>query len=61
MLQLMRSTKTPVSSATEILNRNWRTIRFMVAKRSFESQLEGIPRAAASHDSVIKICRAPSG
>jgi hypothetical protein len=51
MLQLTQSVKTPVSNETGIFNRKWRMIRFVFAKRSFESQLEAILTAAAGHES----------
>jgi hypothetical protein len=51
MLQLTQSTDNPPSKDGGILNHHWRTIRFAFAKRSFESQLEGILRAAAGHES----------
>jgi hypothetical protein len=51
MLQLMQSANTPAASATGILKAKWRTIRFIFAKRSFESQLEAILTAAAGHES----------
>jgi hypothetical protein len=51
MLQLMQSINTPVSSETGILNRKWKMIRFIFAKRSFESKVESILTAAAAHES----------
>lgn len=51
MLQLMPSTGNPSSQDGGVLNHNWRAFRFILAKRSFESQLEGILRAAAGHES----------
>lgn len=51
MLQRMQSDNNTVSSGTGILNSKWRTIRFIFAKRSFESQLEAILTAAAGHES----------
>ncbi len=51
MLQLMQSANAPVSSATELLKHKWRTIRFLFAKRAFESELETILTAAAGHES----------
>jgi hypothetical protein len=50
MLQLMHSDN-PVSCETGILNRKWKALRFIFAKRSFESQLEAILTAAAGHES----------
>jgi hypothetical protein len=50
MLQLMQSDN-PVSRETGILNRKWKALRFIFAKRSFESQLEAILTAAAGHES----------
>jgi hypothetical protein len=50
MLQLMQSDN-PVSCETGILNRKWKALRFIFAKRSFESQLETILTAAAGHES----------
>jgi hypothetical protein len=51
MLQLTQSTESPSSEDGGILNRSWRTIRFTLARRSFESQLEGILKASAAHQS----------
>lgn len=50
MLQLIQSNN-PVSCETGILNRKWKALRFIFAKRSFESQLEAILTAAAGHES----------
>ena len=50
MLQLMQSDN-PVSCEAGILNRKWKALRFIFAKRSFESQLETILTAAAGHES----------
>jgi len=50
MLQLMQSDN-PVSCETGILNRKWKALRFIFAKRSFESQVEAILTAAAGHES----------
>ena len=49
-MQLMQSDN-PVSRETGILNRKWKALRFIFAKRSFESQLEAILTAAAGHES----------
>jgi hypothetical protein len=51
MLQLMQSADAPASNEAGILNNQWRTIRFLFAKRSFESHLEAILRSAAGHES----------
>jgi hypothetical protein len=51
MLQLMQSANTPVSREAGILNRKWSAIRFLFAKRTFESELEAILTAAAGHES----------
>jgi hypothetical protein len=40
----------PVSIETGFLNRKWKSILFFFAKRTFESKLEGILRAAAGHE-----------
>ena len=50
MLQLMQSTENSSSTQGGILNAKWRTIRYVFAKRSFESQLANILRAAAGHE-----------
>jgi hypothetical protein len=50
MLQLMQSDN-PVSCEAGILNRKWKALRFIFAKRSFESQLEAILTAVAGHES----------
>jgi hypothetical protein len=50
MLQLMQSTENSSSAQGGILNAKWRTIRYVFAKRSFESQLATILRAAAGHE-----------
>jgi len=50
MSEITQSTNTPASSETGFLNRKWKAIRFFFAKRAFESKLEGILRAAASHE-----------
>jgi hypothetical protein len=50
MLQLMQSDN-PVSCEAGILNRKWEALRYIFAKRSFESQLEAIFTAAAGHES----------
>lgn len=51
MLQLMQSTENSSATQGGILNAKWRTIRYVFAKRSFESQLTAILRAAAGHES----------
>ena len=52
MLQIVQqSTENSSSKDGGILNHKWRTIRFALAKRSFESQLAGILKAAAGHES----------
>lgn len=51
MLQLTQSDNNTVSSGTGILNRKWKALRFIFAKRAFESQLEGVLTAAAGHES----------
>ena len=50
MLQLMQSTENSSPTEGGILNAKWRTIRYVFAKRSFESQLATILRAAAGHE-----------
>jgi hypothetical protein len=50
MLQLMQSTENSSPTQGEILNAKWRTIRYVFAKRSLESQLATILRAAAGHE-----------
>jgi hypothetical protein len=51
MSETTQSTEIPASTETGFLNSNWKTIRFIFAKRSFESQLETILTAAAGHES----------
>lgn len=50
MLQLMQSNQNSSARQGGILNAKWRTIRYVFAKRSFESQLATIFRAAAGHE-----------
>lgn len=50
MLQLTQSSENPSSRADGILTSRWRALRFVFAKRSFESQLATILRAAAGHE-----------
>jgi hypothetical protein len=50
MSEITQSTKTPASTEAGFLNRKWKSVRFFFAKRAFESQLEGILRAAAGHE-----------
>ena len=50
MSEINRLPNTPVSNETGFLNRNWRSIRFFLDKRAFESKLERILRAAAGHE-----------
>jgi hypothetical protein len=51
MLRRMQSTENPSSEDGGLLNLSWRTIRFTLARRSFESKLEGILKASAAHES----------
>jgi len=51
MLQLMQSSENSSSREDGILNSRWRALRFIFAKRSFESQLATILRAASGHES----------
>ena len=50
MLETTQSTNVPASMETGFLNRKWKLILFFFAKRTFESRLEGILRAAAGHE-----------
>jgi len=50
MSEVTQSTNAPASSESGALDRKWRSIRFFLAKRAFESKLEGILRAAAGHE-----------
>jgi len=50
MLQLMQSTENSSATQGGILNAKWRAIRYVFAKRSFESQLATLLRAAAGHE-----------
>lgn len=51
MFQLMQSTENPFSKDGGILKQKLQTVRFTLAKRSFESQLKAILRAVAGHGS----------
>jgi hypothetical protein len=50
MSEITQSTTTPTSIEIGVLNRKWKLILFLFAKRAFESKLEGILRAAAGHE-----------
>ena len=50
MLQLLQSNNASVSNEIGFLNRNWKTIRFFFEKRTFESRLESVLKAAAGHE-----------
>lgn len=50
MLQLTQSTENSSAPQGGILNAKWRTIRYVFAKRSFESQLAALLGAAAGHE-----------
>jgi hypothetical protein len=50
MSETIQSTNAPASSEAGFLNRKWKLILFFFAKRTFESKLEGILRAAAGHE-----------
>jgi len=50
MSEINRLPNTSVSNETGFLNRQWKSSRFFLAKRAFESKLEGILRAAAGHE-----------
>ena len=50
MSETVQSTNAPASSETGFLNRKWKLILFFFAKRTFESKLEVILRAAAGHE-----------
>ena len=46
----MKSKENPSSKDGGILKQKLHTVRFVLAKRSFESQLEGILKAVAGHE-----------
>jgi hypothetical protein len=52
MSEISRLTNISVSSETGwgVLNRKWKSIRFLFEKRTFESKLEGLLRPAAGHE-----------
>ena len=50
MSEITRLIDTSVSTGWGVLNRKWKSIRFSVEKRTFESKLEGLLRAAAGHE-----------
>jgi hypothetical protein len=50
MSEITQFTGTPSSTETGFLNRKWRSILLFLAKRAFESKLEGILSAAAGHE-----------
>jgi len=52
MSEITRLPNTPISSQTglSLLNQKWKSIRFLLGKRAFESKLERILRAAAGHE-----------
>jgi hypothetical protein len=50
MLKVTQSVHTPVSNETGLLKRKWKSIRFLLAKRAFESKLESILTAVAGHE-----------
>ena len=50
MSEITQSTNAPASSEVGLLNRKWKSIRFLFEKHAFESKLEGVLRAAAGHE-----------
>jgi hypothetical protein len=50
MSEITELTGNPVSEETSFLNRRWKSIRFFLARRTFESRLERILRAAYGHE-----------
>lgn len=50
MSEITQSTNTPASDESGFLNRKWKSILLFFEKRTFESKLEGILRAAAGHE-----------
>jgi hypothetical protein len=50
MSETTRSANTPTSMETGLFTRKWKAIRFFFEKRTFESKLEGILRAAFGHE-----------
>ena len=50
MSEVTQFNRAPASSWAGFLNRKWKLLRFFLAKRAFESKLEGILGAAAGHE-----------